>query len=411
MMKPPITCIMLDDRRALKDGTYPVKLKITFQRQRKYYPTRFNMTEEDFASVMEKKPKPKFKDLQIQIQTIEHKAVKVIGDLTDFSFEAFEKKFLNRASKDDVFSAFKTQIDKLSKEGRAGTASSYGCAMKSIETFVDKSSLPFAAVTAEFLREYEQWMLSNKKSLTTVGIYLRTLRALYNDAIASGDAKQELYPFGKRKYVTPSGRNVKKALALTDIEKIFTYVPKHEGEERARDLWVFSYLCQGINVKDIARLRYRNLEEERITFIRAKTERTSRQNLKPITVVRTPEIDQIIERWGSKDAKADNFIFSLLEPDLSPERELARVRNITKEINKYIKRIAIAVGIEKNISTYSARHSFSTVLKRAGAPIELISEALGHSNLKTTESYLDSFEDKVKRRYSSALTAFSKEKE
>jgi integrase/recombinase XerD len=347
----------------------------------------------------------------MKVRAIEERAAKVIAELPEFSFEAFDRKFLNRAAKDDVFSAFKTQVAKLLKEGRAGTASSYECAQKSIAAFFDKATLPFSAVTPEFLRGYEQWMLSEGKSLTTVGIYLRTLRALYNDAISSGDARQELYPFGKRKYVTPSGRNVKKALVLKDIEKIFTYEPKHDGEARARDLWVFSYLCQGINVKDIARLRYRNLEEERITFIRAKTERTSRQSLKPITVVRTPEIDQIIARWGKKGAKPDDFIFGLLEPGLSPERELARVRNITKDINKYIKRIALAVSIEKNVSTYSARHSFSTILKRAGAPIELISEALGHSDLRTTESYLDSFEDKVKRKYSSALTAFSKEEE
>jgi hypothetical protein len=40
--------------------------------------------------------------------------------------------------------------------------------------------------------------------------------------------------------------------------------------------------------------------------------------------------------------------------------------------------------------------------------MEFISETLGHSDLKTTESYLDSFEDIVKRQYSSLLTAFSK---
>jgi integrase/recombinase XerD len=84
------------------------------------------------------------------------------------------------------------------------------------------------------------------------------------------------------------------------------------------------------------------------------------------------------------------------------------VRQATKTINKYVKRIAEAAGIEKHVTTYTARHSFSTVLKRAGAPIEFNSESLGHSNVRTTESYLDSFEDNVKRQYSSQLTAFKK---
>ncbi|WP_187261832.1 phage integrase SAM-like domain-containing protein [Pontibacter beigongshangensis] len=407
-MKPAHTSIMLDTRRALKDGSYPVKLRITYERQRKYYPTPYSLTEEDFAKVCSEKPKAKYKELQISFQAIEQKAVTIIGKLDVFTFESFEKKYLNASSKEDVLAAFKTQIERLQKEGRAGTASSYECAEKSIKTFANKKSLPFSAITPDFLKEYEHWMLTNGKSLTTVGIYLRPLRALYNDAIASGDALQEQYPFGRRKYIIPAGRNVKKALELSDIEKIFLYEPKHDGEARARDLWIFSYLCNGINVKDIARLKFKNLESERITFIRAKTERTSRQNLKAITVVRTSEIDKIIERWGNSMTKSDDFVFPFLEEGFTPEKELARVRNITKDINKYIKRIATAVGIEKNISTYSARHSFSTVLKRAGAPMELISESLGHSDLKTTENYLDSFEDKVKQKYSSALTDFKK---
>jgi site-specific recombinase XerD len=123
--------------------------------------------------------------------------------------------------------------------------------------------------------------------------------------------------------------------------------------------------------------------------------------------MRTPEIDEIINRWGNKPAYSDAYVFPLLEPALTAEKERAKIQHATKTINKYIKRVAAAVGIEKNVSTYTARHSFSTVLKRAGAPIELISESLGHSNLKTTESYLDSFEDTIKQQYAARLTAFN----
>lgn len=71
-----------------------------------------------------------------------------------------------------------------------------------------------------------------------------------------------------------------------------------------------------------------------------------------------------------------------------------------------MQRIGAELGIEKDITTYIARHTFSTVLKRAGAPIEFISERLEHSNLTTTERYLDSFEDKVKRGYAEKLLDF-----
>jgi site-specific recombinase XerD len=71
-----------------------------------------------------------------------------------------------------------------------------------------------------------------------------------------------------------------------------------------------------------------------------------------------------------------------------------------------MRRVATAIGIDKPVTSYFARHSYATVLKRSGAPMEYISESLGHKDLRTTESYLDSFEDDVKKQYSNALLNF-----
>ena len=65
------------------------------------------------------------------------------------------------------------------------------------------------------------------------------------------------------------------------------------------------------------------------------------------------------------------------------------------------------LGIENRASTYAARHTFSTVLKRKGAPMAFIKDALGHSSVATTENYLDSFEDEVALEYANELTNFS----
>ncbi|MCD4737485.1 MAG: tyrosine-type recombinase/integrase [Bacteroidales bacterium] len=88
---------------------------------------------------------------------------------------------------------------------------------------------------------------------------------------------------------------------------------------------------------------------------------------------------------------------------MTGEQQYARIRQRVKDINKYVDRIAKGVGITKKVTMYTARHSFSTILKRSGASIEYISESLGHSNIKTTENYLDSFEDEVKREYANRL--------
>ena len=75
-----------------------------------------------------------------------------------------------------------------------------------------------------------------------------------------------------------------------------------------------------------------------------------------------------------------------------------------------MKKIAEDLKLDRAPTTNSARHSFSTILKRAGVPIEMISEQLGHTSIKTTQIYLDSFENDQKREITKYLTSFKTKK-
>jgi hypothetical protein len=89
------------------------------------------------------------------------------------------------------------------------------------------------------------------------------LRALFNNADEDGIiSKQKCYPFGKRRYIIPSPRNVKKALSLADIGKVYYYKPTCKSEQKARDYWLFLYFGNGMNPFDMARLKYKNIDEE-----------------------------------------------------------------------------------------------------------------------------------------------------
>jgi site-specific recombinase XerD len=82
------------------------------------------------------------------------------------------------------------------------------------------------------------------------------------------------------------------------------------------------------------------------------------------------------------------------------------IQNVIRLTNKKMSEISKALDFEK-ISTYTARHSYATVLKRSGANIVFISESLGHSDLRTTENYLASFEKEERAKIASLLTKFS----
>jgi integrase/recombinase XerD len=184
----------------------------------------------------------------------------------------------------------------------------------------------------------------------------------------------------------------------------------YEQEQKAKDFWLFSYLGNGINPKDIACLRYKNIDGDYFTFERAKTEKATRSDPKPISVYITDDMWTIIERWGNKDKNPNNYVFSVLEPDITPLRQYELVELFIRSINDWLVKIRKKLNFEKKLTTYVARHTFSTVLKRSGISTEFIQESLGHTNIMTIEKYLDSFEKEMKKDFVSNLTAFKTKK-
>jgi integrase len=401
--------LILETRQPKKDGTCPVKIRATFDRKQRYYNAGMDLTPDDWEKVMSINPRGKYKDLRIMLDTAYADADRIAKDLKGrFSFERFSSLLFGPSRDESNFYAlFESYVQKLQTEGRATTASSYNCALTSFKRF--RPSLNLAEITPDLLSEYEKWMTTSGNSKTTTGIYTRSLRTVLNLAVDKGLIKQSDYPFGKNKYSPPTGRNVKKALTLSDVQLIYDYDAIEESpESKARDLWLFSYLCAGMNFKDIARLTFRNIHKDRIVFLRAKTERSHRAQPQPITIVLTDETRDIIKRWGNKSRMPDDYVFPVLRSGMTPLQEMNTIHQFIKTSNKYLSRIGQAIGLENQLTTYVARHTYATVLKRSGAPIEFISESLGHSSLKTTENYLDSFEDAAKAQYNEQLLAFKK---
>lgn len=388
------------------DEIRAVSIRLTHNRKRKYYGTKLRLKPSEFEKIMTAKRRSEAENkIFNEIISYHDKAVKVIAQLPIFTFNKFEEiYFENRNATDSVSYAFDKYIDELSGEKRIGTAVSYKCAKASIDRF--KKNLKFADITSDFLKKYESWMLTNDKSRTTIGIYLRSLRTIFNRQ----SIDKSLYPFGEGqgKYSIPTGRNIKKALTLEEISKIFQYeTPKYSLIEMAKDYWIFIYLCNGLNVKDLCLLKRKDIQEDVLTFERAKTKR-SKNNGEKITVSLKPQSKAIIKKWGQLSVNPEAYVFPHLQKGMSAETERKQIQKVTKNINKYMKRIAKALALSKEVTTYFARHSFATVLRNSGASTEFISEALGHSSVITTKSYFAGFEQEAIHKTTDALTNFAK---
>lgn len=399
-----------DTARKLKDENGPIKLRITHNRVFKLYSTGISVSEKDYINICSHKPKLELRDKKRYVYSYLKRAHDIIIELEDFSFDEFDKKYKSKRKSNDILSYFDNYIDQLKEENRFGNAESYKCAKSKLMGFNNSKAIPFETIDVTFLKRFEKWMLSENCGPTTVGIYCRCIKKLFNDAIREEDVKQEKYPFGNLKnglYSPPQPRNIKKALTLIDLKKIIEYKPVDGSlEQYYRDIWVFSYLANGINIKDICLLKYKDIHGDSIFFERAKTINTNR-NGKRISIFMIDPIKEIISRWGNTNEELDTYIFPILNGITSIEKQRDKIKLFTKLINKYIQQIAGKVGIEVEITTYSARHSFATVQKRLGTNLAYISEALGHSNLKTTESYLDSFEDETRKANTLKLLDFS----
>lgn len=351
-------------------------------------------------------PKGELRRIKLGVSELEVKATAVAEKIVPFSFKQFEDQFFEKSLRfESLRSAFDAQIARLEANDQWGTATSYRTACNTLYRF--RANIRLEDTDQQFLEKFEKWALSEGLSITSVGIYIRALRAIINIAMDSGAFRKEAYPFGIRKYVIPAGKNIKKALTIDQIKKIFDYHTSPGSPfEMAKDFWIFTYLCNGINMMDIARLKGRDIEPGSIRFIREKTKRTKKGDPMIITAARNSHINEIVRKWAKEDALPEEFVFSIIEVDDTAKAARAKIQQFTKVVNKWMKKIGENLGFDLALTTYVARHSFATILLRSGAPITFASQSLGHSSVITTEKYFAGFAIESQSEFAKALVKF-----
>ncbi len=439
------TSIILDQRRIKKNGKFPLKLRVISDRIVRDYSTIFELTEADYKKLNAPRVSNEIQHIKRKCQHIVSGANLVIEKLSLFEFLKFEEAYINTNDKlfkirklkpvvydqngpkdhfdytpflkrftifqedhsrpKSISVTFLSYIKKLLQQGRIGSAINYQRTFRSIKAF--NGNVLFSEITISFLFQYENWMITRDASKTTVGIVLRPLRSIFNEAIEDGIiSKENCYPFGRKKYQIPTSRNLKKALTKEELGRIYFYKPGSEKQEVGRAYWLFCYFANGMNVKDMINLKWKNIQGEYLIFERSKTESSTRINPKPIIVYLTEELWDIINAHGNANRLPQNFIFPIMQTELNPLEQFDLLNYVRRLINEAMAEIANETCIDKRVTTIVTRHSFSTQLKRAGVSTEYIQEALGHTNIKTTENYLDSFPVEMKKEFACKLLSF-----
>ncbi len=389
---------ILDDRRPKGDGTFPIVLRITHKRITRYSATGYyampgeldsksksvtsNRINKDELKIINRNLLSKYADADKLILDLEK-----YGDLNKLSPTEVKIKIESKSPK--IY--FKEYAEKLVKEFKTahklGNASVYQQAIDFVDRHANNKKLTFDQINYNFLKHLETQHLSNPKikSLNGLSFYLRTIRAIFNRAIAEKMIKRDIYPFDT--YSIKDSKTVKRAIPKTDIDKI-----RDAQFESGTNIWhahnyfMFSFYNIGMNFADIAYLKMNNLIDGRISYTRAKTGKHYS--------IKISEPTKAILDLYTPGKKPDDFIFPIIKRK-TPEDQMMDLMNERKTFNKWIKKIAESVGIESKVTSYVARHSWATIAKDLNVPISVISEGLGHEDIKTTQIYLDSFDDDV----------------
>jgi len=423
-----IISVYLDKRVSNEDKIYPLKIRVTFNRERRYYgleakkindllkshqaeefickgARNYSISEKVFTKALENKTKGSYRTLHDIFTKLEVEFQDKADNVKPFSFDAFAREFNRNKPDNDVFVMMERKIKQLEEVNRIGTASSYQCSLNSLKEFTGKKSIPFEYFTESSLLRYEQWMKTNekkKRSATTVGIYLRSLRAIFNEANKAGITNH--YPFGKGGFAIQNGKGRKIAMDTDEIKSIFDFeITNDEAAAFYLDVWKVTYLMNGINIKDLVLLKKENIAGDFIYFVREKTKNTAKEKAE-IRIFFSDDTRKILNKWGKIEDR--QYLVPLLDGKESEKEIKQKVSNLVRAINHAIKIVANKLEIKKNITCYTARHSWATQMMRHGAPVSFIGKQLGHMNSSSTDNYLNSFEDETIKQWQKKLTEF-----
>lgn len=381
--------------KTLSNGENPLMLQISKGEKRKYQSLGISVLPR-YWDFTRNKPKPNCPNKEYIQKIILDKQTELQQRMLEFNSEQKEyttTTLLNDENKrfelKTVCQFYQELIEQCKSNDKCGNRLIYKGSYNSLKVFTkNQLDIPFSAIDVSWLNKYEKWLRSKGNKETTMSLMFRTLRSAYNKAIKAKCARKSDYPFDEYKINKFDTKTQKRAIAKTEVLKFTKEVDnigKRQYVQLSKDIFIFSYLCGGINFTDIANLTKANITNGRIHYIRQKTGKLIKLGI-------SEEAIQIIKKYESE---SKGYLFPILNANIhkTPLQKQNRIHKMLGKINKNLKLIAAQLNVDANMTTYVARHSFASVLKKSGVSIALISEALGHSDLSTTQVYLDSFDN------------------
>ncbi len=402
--------ILLEYNISSKEGKTAVTLRITKDRKRKYIRTGISANPEQWDAaqgrfVCSKKLAPKYVEYNKHLSELEARVISIFREYEmhniDWTLNQFEDAFLNRASKGKVKEYFESLITTLKGTNHFGNAECYSRTMHMLELFDNKfGSKVFPEIDIKYVKAFDVFLQKRGCTGNTRKFYFKALRACMNKAIQDKEAPESTYPFRKGGFNISSleEETAKRYLPSDYMEKLKTTIMENSTLEMTRRLFLFTYYCYGISFMDAALLTKKNILRynggDYIVYKRHKTKEAKK--VKPIQIKITDTIQELLDWFSVNTILINDYLLPIVSREYKGEQLYNHIRSRFSRNNKNLKNLASALEItDMKLTSYVSRHTMAMTLQDNQIPREVISQILGHSDLATTNTYLDSFNTNV----------------
>ena len=381
--------IVLDQRRAKNDETFPVVLRI--RHKDKYFDIKTNYCVQKKQFDEKKQHIINNTDANFHIEELKEKFAKRIRSyMTDNNnfvtdINDLKKYVIQRPSELITVDEFwKEVIQQLIDSNRTGTARSYKTTLSVLSKIID-FKCKFSQISYRDLITIETTLLKRGVSLNGIAVYMRTFRAVCNRAILYNMATVEWYPF--RKYKIKKEKSTPRTISLEDMKNYFAIdIPCDDKLYIAWCTGKLIFLLRGINLTDILLLKKNNIHNDRIIYKRSKTG-------KMYSIKIPPQVTELIQQFSDNS----DYLFGVLRNNkIEKKMDLYYFQEYIKKLNIKLKKIGRLLNIDEPITTYVFRYSYANIAKQLGYSKDLIAEALGHEyGNAVTGIYLEMFDNDI----------------
>lgn len=245
--------------------------------------------------------------------------------------------------------------------------------------------IPLNQITVSWLESFQQWFKREEYSIRTANSAISYIRTLMIRAVKDRIIAYHENPFNDFKIKKAPSAN-KIPLSGEELSRIKNLIIPGNAKfslRHTRNMFLFMYECAGMRVSDALMLKWSNIidgKSIKYTMIKTKME---------MSFELTDDALQILSFY-KQGTNQEGYVFPFIN-SVYRNRPTAtisqKIKRATGEMNRYLKKIAKAAEIKKNLSSHVARHSFTQATIDSQTSDYDRKLLLGHHDMKSQEAY------------------------